>query len=891
MIEVYPNKLPGSPIETHQLRKATTVRQWLLDNVKGYEDRESPPISVEVNGDLIDPENWSSQRIRAKDDVRIFVEPKGAELIIAAVTLGAALKAVTALFTPAIPKQRGGGPGQGERLSNAAIKGNFPSLNSPIREIFGKRRVYPDFLLPQRRYFSSPRELVVESLFCVGVGDYDINPAQLWIGDTPAIALGADVDFAFYPPGANLSADERAIWWHSATEIGATSTGTAGVELRATTTLDPNPSATTFVFSGSTITIPGGAGSFPDGWTAGQIVRIDVRYPYTVADNTGTGGRDVITGDITQLALPDGALIEITGPNADSYIVFDSTATELELDYANSDPATELQTGSLSMGIGYRGLRYRLLSATSSTITVERLTDTGATDSAWPGFSSLTSYDAMITLDGSNLEGDWSGPFAACPDGEVTDTIEFDVMFPGGLFRVNKYNNPESYPVTVELQYRDIETAGSWTSVKRTYTTSSIDQIGFTERVNLGSSFRPECRMRRIGADSAETSIVDTVQWYGLRSKLNAPTSYEGVTVLAMSARSGNRLASQSETLVSCEVTRILPARLGGTELGNIPTRNPADAVRYIAKSVGYTDSDIDMVELDRLADVWHARGDWFDDSINDETTAKEAINDALRIGFAELSIDGAKIRPVRDEPRTTYEAMYSPQNMLESGQLVREFQAITPDDTDGVDVEYFSAVTNQWETVQCRLPGDIGAKVEKIRVDGVTDETRAWRIGMRRRRQIKYQRWVYKWGTEMDALNSRYMSYVAVGDDIPGYSQSAIMEAYDSGSQIITSSEPFNWEYGETHIIAVRRPDGSLSGPYFASQVGEFGVAIVPALDFVPDLSWQIEPPHLLFGTSTRWAFPVLIRNIMPNGLESASVEAVNYDERVYADDNNAPP
>jgi hypothetical protein len=33
-----------------------------------------------------------------------------------------------------------------------------------------------------------------------------------------------------------------------------------------------------------------------------------------------------------------------------------------------------------------------------------------------------------------------------------------------------------------------------------------------------------------------------------------------------------------------------------------------------------------------------------------------------------------------------------------------------------------------------------------------------------------------------------------------------------------------------------------------------------------------------------------VLITGISPNGTESASVEAMNYDVRVYADDNNAP-
>ncbi len=89
--------------------------------------------------------------------------------------------------------------------------------------------------------------------------------------------------------------------------------------------------------------------------------------------------------------------------------------------------------------------------------------------------------------------------------------------------------------------------------------------------------------------------------------------------------------------------------------------------------------------------------------------------------------------------------------------------------------------------------------------------------------------------------------------------------------------------------MVALRRPDGSLSGPWAASMIDEFRLAI-PALDFVPDLSWEIELPHLLFGETTHWCYPVLITSIDP-GDYSASMEAVNYDVRVFEDDNNFAP
>ncbi|MFX3845517.1 hypothetical protein ACJBUB_10985, partial [Streptococcus suis] len=78
--------------------------------------------------------------------------------------------------------------------------------------------------------------------------------------------------------------------------------------------------------------------------------------------------------------------------------------------------------------------------------------------------------------------------------------------------------------------------------------------------------------------------------------------------------------------------------------------------------------------------------GDFYDNMFEGPSTVKQAINNALQSGFAEMTIKSGLISPVRDEPRTVFDQMYSSQNMTED--LVRQFSAIKPDDTDGVDVE-----------------------------------------------------------------------------------------------------------------------------------------------------------------------------------------------------------
>ncbi|STV65378.1 nitrite transporter [Klebsiella pneumoniae] len=44
----------GEPLETHE-HGVTSIRSWLVANVEGYEDRDVPPLTVEVEGLLIPP--------------------------------------------------------------------------------------------------------------------------------------------------------------------------------------------------------------------------------------------------------------------------------------------------------------------------------------------------------------------------------------------------------------------------------------------------------------------------------------------------------------------------------------------------------------------------------------------------------------------------------------------------------------------------------------------------------------------------------------------------------------------------------------------------------------------------------------------------------------------
>lgn len=876
-IRVYGSLTDTEPSETHTTNG--TLAEFIGRLVK-FDYTKPQPFAAEVDGRMVPAHQWCTVK---NGVVHLRVKPQGGGF-------GSVLSFIFPVFAlanlgftglvPTLPSLAGSR--QGKQQESATLRANVPKLNDPIPEIAGRFRRYPDLILPQRRYFVDELNQGLNTLLCIGVGKHQIPLSNVFIGESRLIALGSQVEFDIYQPGESLAGDPAAEWWHSAKEVGTTSSLASGLTLKVTFDIEQDVTASEYIFDEFSVTIPEAAGEFPTGWSSGLTIRIEQYLDYTVS------GGNTITGDLDQLMPYVGMPIEIAGPNEGLYWIESyNSFGEMTLMFEDSTPVTGLVNGTQRMAIGIAGMLYVTTSASSTTIEVERLDEFGATDAGWLGFDYIVTNDAVIAIDGEEVEGDWTGPFAACPIGEVTDRFEVDVFLPNGLYRFAANSGDlRSEDVTFEYQWREAGSLDAWNSYTETIERRSFNQLGFTRTQLLGSTYRPEVRMRRIGAER-EVRGSNRIQWYGLRSKLNAPTSYEGVTVMSIRISTLQAIASQSETAISVLATRVLPVRNGGVWDVETPTRSITAFAAYVAKSIGYTDDQLDLIEFDRLEDIWAARGDYYD-WVHDEATVKEVLNQAFQAGYATLTVDGGKIRPVRDEVRTQFEQMYTPQNM--TNPLERTVTLQAPDESDGVDVEYTDADTWTQETVECRLAGDLGVKVEKVRLDGVTSRTQAWRYGMRVRRMQKYRRWSYKFETELDALNSRYLSYVALGDDIPNYGKSAILMGIEpiSGGHVLLVSEPMEFS-SDGNLVAIRNGDGTLNGPYEATQGNDEYEIEVSGLSPVPVIVDGQEPPHILFGTADRWTFPALVQGITPS-TGTVSVEAVNYDVRVYDDDNNAP-
>lgn len=845
---------------------------------------EPQPVAVFKNDVEITAKDWCTTSC---DNVQIHVVPHGFDPFTWALIAGAALAAASLLFRPGIPTMRQ--QQQGKSLATAEATANIAKPNQTVPELAGRYLRYPDYLVPPRRYFADQRTQFMETLLCIGPGEYDISNVR--IGNTEFASLEG-TEYRVYPPGANVAAHGMHENWYSAKEVGSTSAGTAGLELTSEPASQALPTGSSYVFNNTGITSDT---VWPSAWGQGTelLVKLFLTYSVAMVGGDETSSYSEFTGvfshiqplsigsDITatiddetyklrvNTISPDGANYKITFRKED--------------DEGSYMPWNTAPVGSVRVCFFAEAIRYTVQSLVAKQIVVSSVTD-------WFGFPAITlpAADVVFEITNNALYGEWVGPFFAMPAGEVASSFQYDLFFPQGLNELSDRGDVLNRSVTVEMAYR-AEGSASWQISRKVYSSATMDQIGFTESLSLPQG-RYEFRHRRTSAASADTRINDTVQLYGLRSLLRSPISYAGWTTIGVRIRGLGKIGSNSENQINVLATRKLPTLRADSTWGPaVPTRDISAFVHHIMTSVGYSELQLDMVAMQALHNLWASRGDTFD-HVFDSGTVRSALATNLRAGMADLTIADSTLVPVREGVRTQYLDSYgfSKQNTL--GDIKRTFKTPRPDDNDGVQVEFVSAVDNYTtRTINCLLPGSLGIKLEKLKIEGVTDETQAWRIGMRRASEIAYSRWTYSFDTEMDAFNSNYKDYISIVPDIPEYGHSALCmgaRRVESGIEIaITEKLP-----QDSDFVAWRDSVGKLRGPFSMVRISANTLNAQAGPDVpLPYFGAKMEPAHVYFGTQANLAFPALIERMQPEG-NNASVQAVNYDARKYAYDDKSP-
>ncbi|HHJ4523850.1 TPA: host specificity factor TipJ family phage tail protein [Citrobacter freundii] len=1019
-IRIYPSRLPGEPLETHH-HETLTLSAWFSQNVEGWTPDQQHPVAVEIDDVPVPPEEWALCAIRPDSDVRMYPVPYGTGAEIAlwvAVSVAVASAAYSIYMMSTMQTGGASQPSNGDQLELNPAKANMAKLGDPIREIFGKYRVWPDYVVqPVSRFDSAdPKKYVTSMFLCVGVGDMALPNSVMRIGSTPVSAFGSDVSATVYPPGANVAADSRSENWFNSGEVGNTTSGTAGLDLGSTGPQTVSIISDAILVSGNTIsliaaTASDGETEIPAAWVVGTIVTVVAPDSYRVAN---TGGYSVIYGNVAELLPVVGMPVSVTF-NESGYDLFvasyapgvpavpgvggstasvtasaapttyDFTATPVTftigwkgttyaislitsyvtmsglvntisnqltgsgliardnggrlqiaeesspfaggsishsalpisvfgsapVDVAGTEssggtvaveahitlaynsaigkPFTGIPDGVQRIGIGYADGQFRITDIDDQTMTVERIRESGdavIVDSSWPGFTARTLLDSRVT--GVNDDYSWLGPFMACPDGETTTVIENNFIFPNGHIQYKKNGDGQSHSVQVLVQYRNAATGGTWRQVAYSFSGKTVDGHGFTRRISGLAAAQYEVRVRRT-TKIGGSRTVNNVYWQAMRSRLSKrPARYAGVTTIALSVRTGNRLAAQSDRRVN-----VTPTRLYGN--GRI-SRSISGALYHVLESLGFTDPQIDHAAIDALeSGTWSPRGETFDWTTGDSSSALEVLQKITAAGMGYFLLTDGLVSAGREGIKS-WTGMITPQEMTE--ELQTSFKAPSQDDYGGVDVTYVNGTTWAEETVQCRLPGNpTPAKVESYSLDGVTDQDRAYRIGMRRLLGYRLQRLQHSTSTEMDALCYQFMDRIVLSDDIPGSQTLSclITEMSYAGSTItLTLSESPDWSFDNPRVI-IRHQDGSASPMLTPTRVDNFTLTIPNTGSLEPE-NWDmgspyIEPPRLLFCSSTRVPYDALIGEITPGSDGTSQVTAVQYHPGKYQYDDASYP
>ncbi|GKL02119.1 kinase [Klebsiella variicola] len=427
-IRIYPSRLPGEPLETHE-HGNITLHQWMVRNVPGYSQDRSHPVAVELNGRTLPPDEWPLCQLSPDSDVRIYPVPYGTGLEIAvwvSVAISAASAAYSLFFGPKLDIG-GYSSGSGRSLELNPAKANTAKLGDPIREVFGRCRIYPDYLVQPVTRFDpdDPTRMTVEMFLCVGQGRFSFTGGDKRIGETPAASLGDGFSDKVYQPGEDVSSDPRSENWFNSTEVGGTSSGT-GLDMAQTSPDSDDIIADSMTVSGASVTFTGldtddgddddeDDNSLPDSWVTGAIVEIKAPTNYLISASSG----------YSVFASP---LLTELAPVAGMPVTLSFNSVDYDLVIASYTPGQEAVPGE--------GGSAAKIQASAAPVTYDFLTSSSTFMITWQGttytVSLVANYISMSGLLAAITEGLTGSGLVARDNGGTVLITEAASPFVGG---------------------------------------------------------------------------------------------------------------------------------------------------------------------------------------------------------------------------------------------------------------------------------------------------------------------------------------------------------------------------------------------------------------------------------------------------------------------------
>ena len=486
------------------------------------------------------------------------------------------------------------------------------------------------------------------------------------------------------------------------------------------------------------------------------------------------------------------------------------------------------------------------------------------------------------------LKGTTCGPFVLNPTESVINKIEIDVAFQRGCYYANDNGSMGNKTIQWQVEARLIDdedkALGGWFTLGSESLTSNNHNAMYRTYSYTVAQGMYDVRATRLDDKDETARAGHEIRWGAAKGYIVSEKNYGNVTLLAVDMRATANLSQRSSRMVNCIVTRKLRTwSPNGGWSSPQPTRSIAWALADILKAdygARLTDNAIDLSALYQLNQIWSKRGDTFNAVFDSKLTVYEALSRTAKVGRAIAFIQGGIVRFVRDEPKIVPVALFGPRNIVKNSLSI---QYIMPseDTADSVCVEYFSERTWKTSEVTGTFEGSSSDKTATVELFGCTNKEQAHREAVYMAQANRYRRRIVTFTTELEGLVPSYGDLIAITHDMAKWGQGGEILAQDGLK--LTLSEPVSFTEGQANYLALRKIDGSLSGPYVVTPTDyDTEVLLTDNPDIEILTGTDKERTHFAFGTADKWRVLARVTGILPRSTK-VEITAVIEDSRVH--------
>ena len=487
------------------------------------------------------------------------------------------------------------------------------------------------------------------------------------------------------------------------------------------------------------------------------------------------------------------------------------------------------------------------------------------------------------------LKGEICGPFILNSAETMITKIEVDIAFQRGCYYANDSGGLSSKTIQWKIEVRSIDDndapLGEWYALgNESITEATHNGIYKTYTYDVPAG-RYEIRATRIDDKDTSSRAGHEIRWSSAKGYIISEKDYGNVTLLAIIMKATDNLSQRSSRLVNCIVTRKLKtwSPLSGWSPSVEPTRSIAWALADILKAsygANLKDNAIDLQALYDLDKVWSSRGDTFNAVFDSKLTVYEALSRTAKVGRAVAFIQVGIVRFVRDEPKTIPVALFGPRNIVKNSLSI-QYLMPSEDTADSVTVEYFSEKTWKTSEVTGSFEASSSDKIATVELFGCTNKEQALREATYMALANRYRRRIVTFITELEGLIPSYGDLIVITHDMAQWGQGG--EILKQEGHKLTLSEPVTFKDGQEHYLALRKKNGSLSGPYKV-RAGELATEVI--LETLPEIpiltDTDRERTHFALGTAGKWSVLARVTGIRPRG-NTVEITAVIEDNRVH--------